>query len=618
MKKILKNFTAMFCAAFMISSVSAACAYADENTEVVLPSGKSISFLESELRDYSNMEFSGDEPSFASAAVGVFQGGEILYTGYFGETDIKNHIPADENSVYEWGSISKTFTWVSVMQLWEQGKIDFEKDIREYLPKGFFNHLSYDEPITMLNLMNHTGGWQESTVPIFTSDENNVLSLKDSLQNAEPVQVFKPGEIQAYSNYGAALAGYIVECISGMDYCEYVHKNILDVLEMNHTAVNPTHSDNEFVYEQRKKTRAYSNILFELNDMGQCFNYVEIYPAGAVTGTLGDLMIYAQALVDDNAPLFKNPETQQIMLSGTSFYGESDIPVNAHGFWFTEYGVRTFGHSGATTAGQANMIIDPESQTGLAVLVNQPSGNWFLNNAPEFVFGKLSSEKYSNENPQPVNTDKIFISSRSVHKGMLKYVSLLSAVNDKMLGKIENTGNGVYQVTAGDSAALLGNIELSDGKTGLRSVSVDYIPVQSYILKLCLLTVYILIAVVSVFSLLINHKLKKYGKLKYISGNAMTISGYFAEIISVVLFFSTFVIYTKNSGGIPDTAGIFIGIFQIICTAVCAAAALSAPVSAFLKKSEKPKINLLRTIFDTAGNILTIMIVLYFEMYMFC
>ena len=98
----------------------------------------------------------------------------------------------------------------------------------------------------------------------------------------------------------------------------------------------------------------------------------------------------------------------------------------------------------------------------------------------------------------------------------------------------------------------------------------------------------------------------------------MTISGYFAEIISVVLFFSTFVIYTKNSGGIPDTAGIFIGIFQIICTAVCAAAIVSAPVSAFLKKSEKPKINLFRTIFDTAGNILTITTVLYFEMYMFC
>ena len=68
----------------------------------------------------------------------------------------------------------------------------------------------------------------------------------------------------------------------------------------------------------------------------------------------------------------------------------------------------------------------------------------------------------------------------------------MHAVNDKMLGKIENTGNGVYQVTAGDSAALLGNIELPDGKTGLRSVSVDFIPVQSYILKLCLLPVYFL------------------------------------------------------------------------------------------------------------------------------
>ena len=194
----------------------------------------------------------------------------------------------------------------------------------------------------------------------------------------------------------------------------------------------------------------------------------------------------------------------------------------------------------------------------------------------------------------------------------------MHAVNDKMLGKIENTGNGVYQITVGDSTVILGNIELPDGKTGLRSVSVDYIPVQNYTLKLCLLTVYILIAVVSVFSLLINHKLKKYGKLRYISGNVLTTSGYFAEIISVVLFFSTFVIYTKNSGAISHTTGIFIGLSQIICTAVCAAAIVSAPVSAFLKKSEKPKINLFRTIFDTAGNILTITTVLYFEMYMFC
>ena len=208
MKKIIAGFTALFCSVPMLCAPAGA-----DSSEVVLPSGISVGEFQSDMEKTAKTGL-GKERSFASAAVGVFRGDEVLYTGYFGNTDIAGNVPADENSVYEWGSISKTFVWVSAMQLWERGQLDLDADIRGYLPDGFFQHLSYDEPITFMNLMNHNAGWQETIRPIETKDTNTVLPLKEALQSCEPAQIHSPGEVTAYSNYGAALAGYVIECVS--------------------------------------------------------------------------------------------------------------------------------------------------------------------------------------------------------------------------------------------------------------------------------------------------------------------------------------------------------------------------------------------------------------------
>ena len=105
-------------------------------------------------------------------------------------------------------------------------------------------------------------------------------------------------------------------------------------------------------------------------------------------------MTYAQALVNEDAPLFQNPETQELLFTGTDFYGDSDIPMCAHGFWCEEHAVRTYGHDGATTSGQANMVFDLDSKIGLVVMVNEPNGNWYINYASDMAFGELSPEKY--------------------------------------------------------------------------------------------------------------------------------------------------------------------------------------------------------------------------------
>lgn len=616
MKKILRKITAALCAGLMLTAVMIPSVSAEEaDTELTLPSGMTIEEVQNELENKA-FELGGDEPEFASAAVGIFQGGDVLYTGYFGETNIENDIAADEDSVYEWGSISKTLIWVSAMQLWEQGKLELDKDVREYLPDGFFQHLSYDEPITMLNLMNHNAGWQETTRPIWETDENEILPLGEELQAIEPAQIHRPGEVAAYSNYGAAVAGYVIECVTGQDYCDYVRRHIFEPLGMEHTALNPTHSDNSYVYEKRREMHSYRFSLGHTIDLGNCLNYVPAYPAGAVTGTLSDLITYAQALVNDDAPLFQNKSTQELMFTGTDFYGESDIPMCAHGFWCEEHAVRTYGHSGATTAGQANMIFDLDSGTGLAVMVNEPNGNNFLSDTPALVFGELSPEKYAADYSWETNLDGWYLPARSTHRGMLKFIPYLSAISANSLGEAENIGRGVYQISDEETAILIGEkVEPDNTLIALQQPSMDLLPDSFYLVKLCLFMVYVLLAVAAVYLLRIRHKLKKHGKWTAYKGSAVMTAGQIARIVSVIVLLVTYVVYVRFSGGIPYAAGSVLGIMQMLCIAVCGISAVTSCVS--IPSHKKENALTVRYILNTVGCALLVIAVLYFEMYRF-
>ena len=225
----------------------------------ITPTGITFDSIGTEIENLAK-ENEGDYASFATA---VFNGEEVLYSGHFGYIDRENQIVADENTVYEWGSISKMLVRVSVMQLHEQGKLDLNADIQTYLPEGFLTKLKYDEPITMMHLMNHNAGWEETKAALEVADEADIISLEEALKKTEPAQTFKPGEITAYSNWGAALAGYIVERVSGMDYVEYLHKNILEPLGMEQTSVSADYRDNEWVRTQREKTKAYLIMNYE-------------------------------------------------------------------------------------------------------------------------------------------------------------------------------------------------------------------------------------------------------------------------------------------------------------------------------------------------------------------
>lgn len=615
MRKI-KQIAAAFLAVITLSALSLP-AFAEEKS-TVLPSGISLERVRRELSDKA-AQLGGGEPQFASAAVGIFQGGEVLWEEYYGSIDIKNNVPADENSVYEWGSVTKTLVWVSAMQLWERGELDLDRDVREYLPEGFFRNLTYDEPITMLNLMNHNAGWQETTRPIWETDETALKPLGEALQACEPAQIFRPGEVSAYSNYGAALAAYVVECITKTDFCEYVYKNIFEPLGMVHTALLSAHNDNDRVYEKRREMNIYSFGMTGATDLGSYLNYVTIYPAGAATGTLADLMTFAKALADDGAPLFQNPETRALMFTATDFYGNSNIPKCAHGFWCMEYAVRTFGHSGATMAGQAEMLLDLNSKTGLVVLVNEPNGNAFLSETPELVFGKLSAEKYGGETSKTASFRGYYTPSRSTYRGMLKLMPYVSAVPASVVRGAKSIGDGVYVLEDEDSnsggAMLLGEKTYPNGKTALEQPSADLLRDGFYIAKLILLSLYILLAISALYLLRISRKLKKHGKQIPIKGAAIMTAGQIARLVSVADLLVMITIYASFGGGIPALAAAIIGVIQMLCAAVCAASAATSLVSLFKSKNEKAA--KLRCLPNTLACAVFVLAVVYFEMYRF-
>lgn len=81
------------------------------------------------------------------------------------------------------------------MQLWEQGKLDLEADVRTYLPDGFLTRLRYDEPITMIHLMNHQGGFEDALMGLNVPDERDILPLEAYLRRYEPAQVYAPGRL---------------------------------------------------------------------------------------------------------------------------------------------------------------------------------------------------------------------------------------------------------------------------------------------------------------------------------------------------------------------------------------------------------------------------------------
>lgn len=408
-KTIIVHCCLIICIMFLL--VNTAEAYAEGK---MLPSGITEQELDSEIDKYvaENLD------TTAGMAYSVFSCDQEIASGYYGYADKEHGIEVDENTVFEWGSASKLMVWVSVMQLSEQGKIDSEENILHYMPDDILHNLNYETPITMIDLMNHSAGFQEDYTDLFVKQSHVYTNLEEALLAHQPEQIFEPGELVAYSNWSTALAAYIVEQVTGMEYVDYVHTYIFEPLKMEHSAIAMDLSDNEWVAEKRKELASYDTTGNRLSDS---FYYISLYPVGMCTSTLTDFKTFAQSLMDKDTILFKNSDTWREMFTPTRYYQGTKTGRNYHGMWMIPLGVPTIGHGGNTAGCSSYLLMDVENDIGAVVMTNQSNESTYNIHMMNLIYGAYGDKKYDVDKGDPQG---IFKPARTFNIGPLKLLTL--------------------------------------------------------------------------------------------------------------------------------------------------------------------------------------------------
>jgi CubicO group peptidase (beta-lactamase class C family) len=299
----------------------------------------------------------GDIPG---AVVTVVKDGKVLANKGYGYADLEGRKPVDpETTLFRIGSISKLFTWTAVMQQVESGRLDLDTDVNEYLD---FEIPPYKgEPITLRQIMTHTAGFEESVRHLISSDPDDLLSLDEYVRQALPARVFAPGTTPAYSNYATALAGYIVQRVSGTPYNSYIEEKIFRPLDM-------TYASSRQPLPDRLKPFA-SGGYQKMYGATEPFEIVIPEPAGSFSVSGAGMAKFMIAHLEDGGPLLK-PETAKQM---HDFRAPGLGPLNTMALGFYEQrinGQRSISHGGDTDFFHSDLWIFPGSDIGMFISMN--------------------------------------------------------------------------------------------------------------------------------------------------------------------------------------------------------------------------------------------------------
>jgi CubicO group peptidase (beta-lactamase class C family) len=300
----------------------------------------------------------------AGAVVSVVKDGQILFAKGYGYADVeaKKPVLADE-TLFRPGSISKLFTATAVMQLVEQGKLDLDRDVNDYL--DFAIPKTYPEPVTLRRLLTHTAGFEETLKNLFVAHQSDIKPLRTYLVNQMPARIFPPGKVPSYSNYGFTLAGYIVERVSGEKFERYVTDHVLKPLRMT----NSTFDQPLPAQLAAQMSKAYRTAAKKPRD----FEFAQAAPAGSLSTTATDMTRFMLAFLQDggvDGVAILKPETVRQMETRQF---ELHPMINGLGLTFMEYWmnpVRVIGHGGDTLWFHSDMVLVPDAHVGYFISYN--------------------------------------------------------------------------------------------------------------------------------------------------------------------------------------------------------------------------------------------------------
>ena len=190
-----------------------------------------------ELETFIDKFFNQEMSSIPGAVFVLVKNGQIFLSKGYRYANWEQKTPVDpDKTLFRVGSLSKLFTTTAAMQLVEQGKLDINRDTQQDLIDLEIKD-TFAEPLTLAHLLTHADGFDVAwTVGAANKCQSERPSLRNFLADNMPPRVRPPGELYVYGDAGMALAGRLVEAVSGMPFIEYVNQNILQPLDMEHSS----------------------------------------------------------------------------------------------------------------------------------------------------------------------------------------------------------------------------------------------------------------------------------------------------------------------------------------------------------------------------------------------
>jgi CubicO group peptidase (beta-lactamase class C family) len=310
-----------------------------------------------------------------SVTAGVVNGKELIWSKSYGDADMEKKIPADTDTVYRIGSITKMFTALMLEQLVDAGKVHLSDPVEKYFPeiKSVQGRFPDAPPITLIQLATHTSGLGREPDDLDTYVTGAVADWEKTLILALPHThyIYEPGTRYSYSNIGYAILGAALSRAAQEPYTEYVPKHILQPLGMTHSALERNsamlpHLAKGYVVLGPKEVD--SETPQRENETGRGYKV----PNGAMYTTVGDLAHFASFLLD------QGPESVLKTSTLKAFQTEMIVPAdvgltNGYGIGFSvdrrdDY--VAFEHGGAVAGYPAMLIINRAKGIGVIVLSN--------------------------------------------------------------------------------------------------------------------------------------------------------------------------------------------------------------------------------------------------------
>lgn len=339
-------------------------------------------------------------------AVGVYIDGAEHYA-FHGTTSIEHGLPVDANTLFQFGSTGKTFTATAIMRLVDLGDVILEAPVRTYVPELKLKDAEVAEKVTVLHLLNHTAGWSGDLHENTGDGDDAIAKYVEKMAHID--QVSPLGEVVSYNNASLALAGRVIEKVTGKTYEQAMKELIFEPLGLK----------NMFFFPSEVMTRR-----FAVGHNQEPDGNIKIArpwamprgssPAGGITSNSADLVAWGKFHLGDGTSadgsrvlseeLLKKMQQPTAEMPGSALgdaVGISWLLRDIKGVWLVSHGGDTLGQ-------HSDFVMAPERNFAISTLTNcGPNGNQFNDAIVKWALDAYLGVVEKDPEPLSLSTDKL-------------------------------------------------------------------------------------------------------------------------------------------------------------------------------------------------------------------